>query len=242
MYQKAAEIIRNSNHVVAFTGAGISVESGIPPFRGENGIWSAYDPSLLAIYQFIVDPEESWPVIIQLFYDNFKGKEPNAAHYLLAKMEANGLLESVITQNIDNLHQLAGSKNVYEFHGSSRRLICLDCGDTVEVADVDLTSIPPRCKICDGLLKPDFVFFGESIPDMIHVRSFKEAQKADAMLIIGTSGEVVPASSIPYLAKLNGAAIIEINPDKSIYTNRITDIYFGAKATEAADNLSRYLF
>jgi NAD-dependent deacetylase len=241
MYQEAAEAILHSKYLVAFTGAGISVESGIPPYRGGSGIWDKYDQSLLTIGQFMAEPESSWPVIIELFYNGMKGKEPNECHLLLAELESKGNLKAVITQNIDNLHQQAGNKFVYEFHGNTQRLICLDCGNTVAVADTDLTKIPPRCKICEGLLKPDFVFFGEPIPEEVHIRSFKEAQRADTMLVIGTSGEVAPAGSVPYLAKLNGAMIIEINPDKSVYTDKITDIYIADKAIQAALKLRPYL-
>ncbi len=240
-YKEAASIIKNAGHVVGFTGAGISVESEIPPFRGEGGLWSKYDPTLLEISNFLSNPTESWRVIREIFFDRFVIAKPNEAHFLLAKMEEVGLLKSVITQNIDNLHQLAGSKTVHEFHGNSQRLICLDCPEIFFVADIDLAIIPPKCKSCGGLLKPDFIFFGEAIPEQAHAMSVKEANRADVFILIGTTGEVMPAAAIPHLAKMNGATIIEINPEKSNYTDTITDIYIQSKAVEAAANLGKEL-
>lgn len=241
MYEKAAEMIRAAGYVVAFSGAGISVESGILPFRGEKGLWAKYDPSNFEINYFKKHPEESWRIIRQIFYEKFANARPNAAHYLLAAMEAGGMLNAVITQNIDNLHYKAGSKNVFEFHGNSRQLICLECGKSHKVSRVDLNIIPPKCDICSGLLKPEFVFFGEPIPEKAYAGSIREAQKSDALIVIGTTGEVMPASSIPHLAKLSGALIIEINVEESIYTVQITDIFIKAKAVEAATKLARYL-
>ncbi len=125
--QKAVEVLRRSKYTIAFTGAGISVESGIPPFRGENGIWNKYDPATLELGFFYENPKESWEVIKQLFYDFFGNAECNTAHKVLARMEEKGLLKCVITQNIDNLHQQAGSKVVHEFHGNSQKLVCVQC-------------------------------------------------------------------------------------------------------------------
>lgn len=227
----AADIIRRSKRTVAFTGAGISVESGIPPFRGEGGLWNKYDPIILDIDYFKQETVSSWMVIKSLFYD-FMGKaQPNAAHYALAEMEKMGLLQAVITQNIDNLHQRAGSSVVYEFHGNSRDLICMHCSKKHKVADVDLAILPPRCDECGGVLKPDFVFFGEQIPEPAMSNSFAEAQKADVFIIIGSTGEIMPASMIPYRAKENGKEIIEINISESNYTS-IADVFLQGKATE----------
>jgi NAD-dependent deacetylase len=125
--QQAAGLIKSSRRTTAFTGAGISVESGIPPFRGSDGLWSKFDPVFLDIDYFHRYPERSWKLIKEIFYDFFGRAKPNAAHYALAAMERAGFLHSVITQNIDNLHQKAGSKEVYEFHGNSRYLICDSC-------------------------------------------------------------------------------------------------------------------
>lgn len=239
---KAAEVIRISNYAIAFTGAGISVESGIPPFRGENGIWSKYDPSTLELGFFYENPKESWEVIKQLFYDFFGDAESNLAHQVLAEMEKEGMLNCVITQNIDNLHQHAGSKVVHEFHGNSQKLLCVKCRKYYTPADFDLDKLPPKCFNCDGLIKPDFIFFGEGIPTEAYENSVDAASKADVVIIIGSTGEVMPASQIPYHAKQHGATIIEVNPDMSNFTNTITDIYLEGKATEVMGKLKEVLF
>jgi NAD-dependent deacetylase len=216
---------------VAFTGAGISVESGIPPFRGPNGIWNRYNPEVLDIEFFKTRPAESWRVIKELFYDHFRGIKPNKAHFCLAQLEQEGKIAGVITQNIDNLHQMAGSKKVVEFHGTANWLICLQCESRFPVKEVDLTRLPPRCPYCGGVLKPDFVFFGEPIPEEAFRKSWEWATNCSFMLVIGTSGEVMPASRIPFIAKEYGAKIIEINIRPSAYTNTITDIFIEAPAT-----------
>ncbi len=236
-YQKAVKLIKSSSHITGFTGAGISVESGIPPFRGENGIWSKYDPGILYINSLYNNPDTTWKHIKEIFYDFFGKAKPNEAHKILAKMEKEGLLETIITQNIDNLHQDAGSKNILEFHGNSRELICLECGERYKINNSIFDNMPPLCKNCGGILKPDFVFFGESIPEPARKLSFKEAELADLFIVIGTTGEIQPASLIPLIAKENGAKIIEINTDKSNYTDNITDIFLQEKATDAMQKL-----
>ena len=233
----AAEIIKHASRVTAFTGAGISVESGIPPFRGENGLWNKYDPLFLDINFFKSNPLKSWKLIKEIFYDFFGKAKPNQAHEGLAKLEEAGYLNAIITQNIDNLHQLAGSQEVYEFHGNSRELVCMHCHKKYPIKEVNLDELPPICPLCGTVLKPNFVFFGEPIPDPAQSKSFRESTIADAFLLIGTTGEIMPASTIPYLAKENGATIIEINIKPSNYTNQITDIFLQGKATEIVDYL-----
>ncbi len=237
MYQRAAEIVRAGRRVTAFTGAGISVESGIPPFRGPNGLWSRYDPRVLNIEFFHEQPKLSWTAIKEIFYNSFINAQPNAAHYALASMESTGLIDCVITQNIDNLHYKAGSKMVWEFHGNSRSLICLGCSMAYRAAEVDLSELPPTCRMCGGLLKPDFVFFGEPIPEPAGTKSTLEARLSDVFLVIGTSGEVMPACLIPWSAKEHGASIIEINTHESQYTKEITDVVIEARATVAMTRL-----
>lgn len=237
IYHEAAKQIIDSHYCVAFTGAGISVESGIPPFRGRNGLWNKYDPSSFEIDCFLQDPTRCWEVIRDIFYDLFGQVLPNTAHYALAEMEQRGMLKSVITQNIDNLHKDAGNKEVYEFHGSLKEILCLDCGQKVNVAQVDMKHLPPTCLKCGGLMKPDVVFFGEAIPEYAAVKSMDAAQKADCMILIGTTGTVAPANMLPSRAKAGGTTIIEINPDPSEYTDRITDIFIQDNATRAMENL-----
>ena len=229
--------IKNNDRVTGFTGAGISVESGIPPFRGENGLWSKYDPSKFRIDYFKAHSKESWQVIRDEFFEIFETAEPNQAHKGLAQMEQEGWIDTIITQNIDNLHQEAGSEEVYEFHGNSRHLVCLNCGDKIPVESRDYSDLPPRCTECNGLLKPDFIFFGEPIPEPARTRSFQEAKQSRLFILIGTTGEVMPAARIPILASQNGATIIEINIKESNYTNNITDIFLKGKATEIVTEL-----
>ena len=230
--KEAAELILNSNHNTGFTGAGVSVESGIPPFRGENGLWNKYDPGILDLNYFYSHPEKAWPVIKEIFYEFFGSAKPNEAHIALAELEKMGLLNSVITQNIDNLHQEAGSRTVYEFHGNSRHLVCQKCNERYEVNEDFLANLPPKCKKCGSVMKPDFIFFGEMIPQYAYQKSVEEAKQAYVFLIIGTTGEVVPASLIPQMAKENGVKIIEINPNPSYFTHSLTDVFLQGKATE----------
>ena len=237
MYNKAVEYIKSANRVTAFTGAGVSVESGIPPFRGENGLWNKYNPVFLDIEYFQKNPEDSWKLIKEIFYDFFGQAKPNAAHFALAEMEKMGLLHSIITQNIDNLHQNAGSKEVYEFHGNSRYLICTNCSKSYLAKNIDLSSLPPKCENCETVLKPNFIFFGEPIPEPACANSFTETKNADVFILIGTTGEIMPASLIPYEAKKNNKKIIEINIQSSNYTNTITDIFLKGKATEVMQKL-----
>jgi len=241
MIEEAAELIKNAKHVTAFTGAGISVESGIPPFRGENGLWSKFDPIFLDINYFRQNPLKSWKLIKEIFYDFFGKAKPNAAHLALSKMEKSGYLNSVITQNIDNLHQVARSKKVYEFHGTSRNLICTNCNKIYFAKNIDLSHLPPKCEKCGTVLKPDFVFFAEPIPEPTRTESFAEAERADVFILIGTTGEIMPASIIPIEAKRNGVKIIEVNIQQSNYSNTITDVFLEGKATEIMEKLLKSL-
>jgi len=229
---EAAALIRSARYLTAFTGAGISVESGTPPFRGPGGLWGKYDPHTLELDYFLAHPADAWPVIREIFYDNFGKARPNAAHLALARLEAAGTLKTLITQNIDNLHFLAGSRNIVEFHGNSRRLVCLECGGRVEAAPGLLEKLPPRCP-CGGIYKPDFIFFGEGIPQDAHAKSQDAARRTDVMLVIGSTGEVYPAALVPRWAAEAGAEIIEINPEPSEFTRTVSDLHVQLKAAEA---------
>ena len=241
MYEKAGAAIRDAGRCVAFTGAGISVESGIPPFRGENGLWNKYDPETFNIQYFLERTDESWQAIRTIFYDLFGTVRPNPAHKALAALEEKGLLHAVITQNVDNLHFDAGSSTVHEFHGSLKRLACLKCSGTVMIEEVDLSVVPPLCARCGAVLKPDVIFFGEPIPEPAGSNSFREAETCDCMILIGTTGEVAPANMIPRIAKQNRATIIEINPVRSFYTDSITDIFIEDKAGAAMTKILQEL-
>jgi len=240
-FLQAAEAIKQARRITAFTGSGISVESGIPPFRGKDGIYSKYDSRYFDLDYFLTEPQNCWTLLKQIFFDHLGLAEPNFAHIALAQLESRGIIQTVITQNIDNLHQKAGSKEVYEFHGNSQFLSCLDCRAKYPVGQISLSQLPPHCPQCRGLLKPDFVFFGEAIPPLVYERAYYEAQHSDLFLVIGTTGEVMPAAAIPPMAKRNGAVIIEINPEYSNFTGIITDIYIREKAAAGMKGLMREL-
>lgn len=234
---RAAEWIRRGARVVAFTGAGISVESGIPPFRGEEGLWRQVDPSFIEIDRFCAEPLDSWRKIREIFYEHFGHARPNAAHEALARLERAGFLHAIVTQNIDYLHQDAGSRSVVEFHGQSKQLRCLSCDRTVPAEAPLLEKLPPRCT-CGGLFKPDFVFFGEPIPAKAAESAFALAETADLMLVVGTSGEVMPACQIPLAAAARGVRIIEVNPVPSAFTPRITNLFLQGKAGPVLSSLA----
>jgi len=239
--KQVSQIIKSSKHLIAFTGAGISAESNIPTFRGEGGIWNKYDPKLLDINYFLQNQEFCWKHIKDMFFSVIDKAEPNTAHYFLAELEQKNILKSIITQNIDNLHQKAGSKNVVEFHGNTRDLICVNCDKRYKVSDFNLKNETPVCS-CGKILKPDFVFFGEGIPSDAYEKSLNEINLCDVMLVIGTTGEIMPASLLPYEAKKNGAVIIEINTEKSNYTDKITDYFIKQKAGVASVELKELMF
>lgn len=238
--QQAAQWLKNASYGVAFTGAGISVESGIAPFTGVGGLWNQYDPKFIEINFFLSDPVRSWQEMKKIFFTDMNEAQPNVAHLTLGTMEQKGLLKGVITQNIDGLHQRGGSRNVQEFHGTIHTLSCLHCGRKYRLEDINLEDIPPTC-LCGHILKPDFVFYGEGIPPRAYEKSAEMAQNADVMIIVGTAGQVMPACSLPLAAKDNGCKIIEINPRESAYTGRITDLYFAQPATQFFDALRQEL-
>ncbi|MBQ1698282.1 MAG: NAD-dependent deacylase [Bacteroidales bacterium] len=237
-YTKIAELISKAKYPVAFTGAGISVESGIPPFRGKGGLWNKYDPDFLTLTTFHRQPEKAWAIIKEIFYDHWGEASPNPAHTALADLEKMGMMNAIITMNIDNLHQKAGSTRVIEYHGTIGRMICEKCGKTYPTENVSLDTIPPRCS-CGAVLKPDFIFFEEGIPPKAYSESIDLAQKTDLMLVIGTTGEVMPACHVPIIAKQSGATIIEINPSESAYTYSTTDIYIPEKAGIALAEIAK---
>jgi len=232
LIQRAAKDILKSKRTIAFTGAGISVESGIPDFRGAQGLWQKYDPDEYAhIDAFHSDPDRVWLMLKEMFSLIMEAK-PNPAHLGLAELERMGYLSSVITQNVDGLHQAAGSRNVIEFHGSHRTLSCLKCSSTMEGASLKMEHLPPRCPRCSSLLKPDVVFFGEPIPWKAQMMSFKESKSCGLVLCIGTSAVVYPAASIPVTAKETGALVIEINMEPTSLTDEVSDYLICGSAGE----------
>ncbi len=235
--KRAAQVIKKSQHLIALTGAGISVESGIPDFRSAGGLWEKYDPMVYAnIESFRRRPEMVWEMIFEMV-DMTKSARPNPAHIALAELEKIGVLKAVITQNIDNLHQSAGSVNVIEFHGNAHNLECLKCGAEYSVDEYPADGNVPRCRECREILKPSVVFFGEMIPQNALMESQMLASSADAILVIGTSAVVYPASSIPYVAKQNRAAVIEMNVEHTGLTGAITDVFIEGRVGETLPKL-----
>ena len=240
-----AHNLKSSRYNVALTGAGISVESGIPDFRSECGLWERFDPMEYAtIDAFRANPEKVWQMLFEMSALIERAK-PNPAHLALAQLERMGLLKAIITQNIDDLHQVAGSQEVIEFHGNARRLVCT-CGANEDAATVSGRNLldskkPPRCTQCDRILKPDAVFFGEPIPQEASDRAMQAVEQAESLLVIGTSATVAPASYLPVVAKNRGATIIEINLTKTQLTDTIADFSIQAKASGVLEDLVQRL-
>lgn len=195
---------------VALTGAGISVPSGIPDFRSDDGLWERYDiQEYGTIGAFMSHPEKVWEMLCEL-EETVGAAEPNPAHLALAKLERLGVVYGVITQNVDGLHQEAGSATVVEFHGNSRRLVCTACRRYFGPDQRSELTMPPKCD-CGRILKPDMVFFGETLSDDIVAAAMELTRSCDVMLVVGTSATVAPAAMLPHLAAAGGALLIEVN-------------------------------
>lgn len=237
LIKQAAKDIFNARSVAVLTGAGISVESGIPPFRGKGGMWEKIDPMEFAhIDSFLKDPAKVWNILIKEMKKVIDQAKPNDAHKGLAKLEKMGIAMTIITQNVDGLHQMAGSTDVIEFHGNFAWQRCMKCEKKCETGKIDISQIPPRCE-CGGIYRPDCVFFGEMIPPEYLIRSRKVAEQCDLMLVIGTSAVVEPAAYMPVIAKKNRAKIIEINPEKTPLTAYTSDYIIMGKAGEIMNSI-----
>ncbi len=226
----AADILLTSEYVIALTGAGLSVESGIPSFRGPDGLWTRYgQPSNLSFREFSRDPQAWWELRLRDeatpgnptydLKDAVDRAVPNAGHHALAELESIGILQSVITQNVDGLHTLAGSRSILEIHGNRNHLRCVGCGYRRPREGFVITDLPPVCPDCGGVIKLDTVMFGEPIPRGILQSCFEEVQMCDAILLVGTSGSVNPAAQFPLLARERGARIVEVNPGPTQLTS-----------------------
>ena len=239
--KQAAKLIREARLVVALTGAGISVESGIPPFRGKGGLWEKMDPMEFAhIDSFLRNPARVWDILVREMKGVVDRAMPNAGHINLARLEEAGRLSAIITQNVDGLHQRAGSSDVIEFHGSFALQRCMKCGKTIPTDRVSLDVLPPLCE-CGGILRPDCVFFGEAIPVDALDRSYELSSACDVMLVIGTSAVVMPAASMPRVAKKAGAKIIEINTDVTPLSASLTDLLLKGSAGEVLEKILKAL-
>ncbi|UCD86487.1 MAG: NAD-dependent deacylase [Desulfobacterales bacterium] len=233
--RKAAGMICQARKTVALTGAGISVESGIPDFRSAGGLWERFDPMEYGtIDAFRVNPEKVWRMLREMSAVISRAR-PNAGHDGLTRLQRMGLLHTIITQNIDSLHQEAGAVRVIEYHGNSRTLSCLWCGQQYRADELDGEQ-PPKCA-CGRILKPDVIFFGETIPEEPLRESYKLASSCQILLVVGTSAEVIPASTIPYAAKMAKAKIIEINVKPTWLTASLTDIFLEGEAGKVVTGL-----
>lgn len=227
--ETVADWIVDAGSVCALTGAGISVESGIPDFRSKDGLWSRYDPvEYASIYNFLDDPAKVWNMFTEIIELCMKA-EPNPAHLALTELEEMGRLDGIITQNVDYLHQRAGTKNVIEFHGNNNALRCQECGK-MHSLDVRKEQMPPQCD-CGGHLRPDVVLFDEGIPPEAMIRSRDLASGADLMLVIGTSAVVAPASYMPYMTKANDGRLVEFDIDVTQITHDVDLSIFGKAGT-----------
>ena len=234
MGKNIAEILTASRQTIALTGAGISTASGIPDFRGTSGLWEKYDPSVYAhISTFKSCPEKIWE-LTGVLLEMLPELKPNNAHLALADMEHNGFLHGIITQNIDGLHKLAGSRNVIEYHGSLDTATCVSCHESVPMPAI----IPPLCKNCGKIMKPGFTLFGEPVPAGAYLEAMNLVSFADVLIVAGTSVVVQPAADLPFVAKKNGAKIIEMNLKPSGLTNYITDFFIEGAVEETLPALA----
>ena len=228
--EQAARLLARSRSAVALTGAGISVESGIPPFRGKGGLWEKLDPMKYAhIDAYERNPAQVWKMLFSGLKAVLQEAGPNDGHMGLFHLEQMGIVHTIVTQNIDGLHQRAGSRDVIEFHGTFAVVRCMQCDGCLDSNQLNLDKLPPRCA-CGGILRPDVVMFGEIIPFARLQRAQTLASNCDLMLVVGTSATVAPAAHLPVIAKRGGAAIIEINPEPTPLTNQVSDVTLLGKA------------
>lgn len=223
MFEKLAKLLDKSKNAVFFGGAGVSTESGIPDFRSEHGLYAAktqygHSPEELLSYSFFIREPE-------MFFRYYKGNiiytdsKPNPAHIALANLEKSGKLEAVVTQNIDGLHQAAGSKNVYELHGSVSRNYCMDCGKKYSLEYIILSGDSvPACRDCGGIVRPDIVFYEEPLDDRVWTKALSAVKNADMLIVGGTSLVVYPAAGL--LRYFNGEALCLINKTPTPYDNQ----------------------
>jgi NAD-dependent deacetylase len=235
-YRQAAEALKSASLAVAVTGAGISAESGIPTFRGADGIWKKYPADEYAtIDAYQRDPDKVWTFWCELA-TTLADCKPNPAHYALAELERMGRLQAVVTQNVDNLHEAAGSTNVIEYHGNARWLVCPRCKHRDPLDLSQHAASPPYC-FCGALMKPDVVMFGEVIPSQALVESARLAETCNVLIVVGTSAQVYPAARLPVLARQSGAFIIEANIEETDFTATVTHAFLKGPAGETLPKL-----
>ena len=225
---RAGRAVAQADHVVGLTGAGLSVESGIPPFRGPGGLWTRYgEPPMDGYQRFLRDPAQAWRDRLnpkapwaKALGETLAAAKPNSGHCALAGLERIGHCDALITQNIDDLHGQAGQQNLLEIHGNHFLLRCTECMTRFRQNEfqIDPDDLPPRCPECDGIVKGDTVHFGEPIPPDVLKRCYDEVDRADCMIVAGTSATVYPAAEFPLQVLRNGGVVIEVNPEASELT------------------------
>jgi NAD-dependent deacetylase len=244
----AARIVAESSYVIALVGAGLSKESGIPTFRGGDGLWDKHgEPPMDGYQRFLADPEAWWAERLAQqermseFAQAIEEARPNAGHIAMAEMERAGLLHHVITQNIDDLHAQAGSSAVTEIHGNRTKMRCVACNRRWPRGEFVSDVVPPRCPDCDGLVKSDTVMFGEPIPRDALEACYEHAGRADAVLLVGTSAVVYPAAEFPAIAYRRGARLIEVNPQETPLTQLCSAVLRGPSGEALPALLERAL-
>jgi NAD-dependent deacetylase len=230
--ERAAALLLAARSVVALTGAGLSVESGIPPFRGPGGLWTKYgEPPLDGYQRFVRDPAKAWRERLHPTESWARGltetlgrAKPNPGHQALVALEELGLLDALITQNVDDLHRQAGSKALLEIHGTYALLRCLGCHARFEpeAIPVDEDALPPLCPQCGGVIKGDTVQFGEPIPADVLRECYAAVERCDCMLVVGTTATVYPAAEFPFEVLRRRGHVIEVNPYESELTPAAT--------------------
>jgi NAD-dependent deacetylase len=220
--EAAARALLQARHPIALTGAGLSVESGIPPFRGPGGLWTKHgEPPMNGWQLFLADPKRAWQQRLdpqgpmRELFERLAAARPNPGHAALVELEAMGLLRCTVTQNIDDLHRVAGQRELAEIHGNATLVRCIECVSRWPRAEIALDELPPRCARCGGILKSDTVSFGEPIPPDVLERCQREARRADCILVAGTSATVYPAAALPIEVLERGGTLIEVNPHES---------------------------
>ncbi|WP_323191512.1 Sir2 family NAD-dependent protein deacetylase [Halostella sp. PRR32] len=225
-----ARALVGADHAVALTGAGVSTASGIPDFRGDGGLWERYDENDFHVQRFRANPGPFWTDWVDLHAELAGDADPNAAHESLADLEARGDLDAVVTQNVDGLHQRAGSGRVVELHGNGDRAVCRNCDATVDanevIARVRDGETPPRCD-CGGIFKPDTVLFGERLPETALSAAQMHARRCDVMVVAGTSLTVEPSASMPRRAAERGATLAVVNDEPTSAANRADYVFRG---------------
>ena len=236
MLEEVARLVRKARRVAVLTGAGISAESGVPTFRGKEGLWGKFRPEELATMDaFLANPKIVWE------WYNWRRKligevKPNPGHYAIAKLPKYFEDFTLITQNVDGLHRQAGSEDVLELHGNIQQNKCVKCGQVYqEMKEIDPENIP-KCKSCGGKIRPDVVWFGELLPERVISLAFEKSEQADVFFSVGTSALVHPAASLPMAARRNQATIIEINTDRTPISD-LVDYHFSARSGELLPSL-----